>query len=63
MGEQFDYHDKGQQDGAKGDYSPPHSSVGEQLAGRFSSTESNKRDADDKRAYDADNENAEKQRK
>ena len=58
----FDYHQKGEKDGAKGDYDPPHSSVAESLAGLFSSTATNERNAEDKSQYDAGYENAKNQR-
>ena len=56
------YHEKGQKDGANGNYNPPHSSVAEQLAGLLSTTKENERDFEDKRQYDSGYENAKKQR-
>ena len=57
------WHDVGQKDGSEGDYAPPHSSVAESLAGLFSSTETNERNTEAKREYDAGYQNAQKQRK
>jgi len=56
------YHEEGQKDAVDGEYNPPHSGVAEQLAGLFSSTESNTRDIEDKQAYDAGYKNTQNQR-
>lgn len=56
------YHEKGQKDAVDRDYEPPHSGVADKLSGFFSSTDSNRRDVEDKQAYDAGYKNTQKQR-
>lgn len=58
------YHDKGEQDAAKGygNYNPPHSSIAERLSGFLTSDKELAQQREDKEQYDKGYENGKKQR-